>query len=95
MAERKIPFLSDVDGKPEEFDVADVAVVGGLRTTTAAGIALGGAKATGAADPTDPQDLATKAYVDANANIFDVDVILTDLSGSVLVDLDGNVLREI
>jgi len=69
------------------FDGVDVAVRDGVLTTTtntadaalpkaggtmSGAIAMGTSKITGAGDPTDAQDVATKAYVDANAGSGDV-----------------------
>ena len=69
------------------FDGVDIATRDGVLTTTtttadaalpkaggtmSGAIAMGTSKITGAGDPTDAQDVATKAYVDANANIGDV-----------------------
>ena len=74
------------------FDGVDIATRDGVLTTTtttadaalpkaggtmSGAIAMGTSKITGAGDPTDAQDVATKAYVDANA-------------GSGVVTLSGN-----
>ena len=69
------------------FDGVDIATRDGVLTTTtntadaalpkaggtmSGAIAMGTSKITGAGDPTDAQDVATKAYVDANAGSGDV-----------------------
>lgn len=92
MADRRPAFLEGTDGSPEDFDTADVAVVGGVRVTTPAGIDMGGEAITDMLDPVNPQDAATKAYVDSTSG-FDVNVILTTVAGLVVVDSNGNVVR--
>lgn len=94
MADRRLVFLEDTDGQPEDLDAADVAVVGGAKVTTSAGIDMGGAAITAMLDPVNPQDAATKAYVDASMG-FNVDVILTTLDAHVVIDNDGHVVRSI
>jgi hypothetical protein len=102
MAERKPLFMSS-EGYSEEMATTDTAAFGGL--TLGGNIAMGTHKITGMGDPGDPQDAATKAYVDAlvqsiviklpvkglsDANIATLSGLTTTVDTTVDLDTDGD-----
>lgn len=68
MAERK-PLFQSAAGWYEEMATSDTATFGGL--TLGGNIVMGTNKITGLGNPSDPQDAATKAYVDGVATGLD------------------------
>jgi len=66
MAERKPLYMDQTEGFPVELPTTDSITLGGL-TMNGGDIAMGTNKITGLGDPTNPQDGATKAYVDEKA----------------------------
>jgi len=81
MAERK-PLFMQAEGYSEEMAATDTATFGGL--TLGGNIAMGTHAITGMSDPTNPQDAATKAYVDSVAQALVI-------KNPVLVLADTNV----
>ena len=65
MASRTLLYIDSDDGFTDEVDSAvDDFSIAGITLTTALGIDMGGFKITNLADPTQPQDGASKSYVD-------------------------------
>lgn len=91
MALRKPLFMS-TEGYWEEMASSDTAAFGGL--TLGGNIAMGTYKITGMGDPADPQDAATKAYVDSVAQSLVIktpvkvlaDANVASLSGTTTID---------
>jgi hypothetical protein len=82
---------SSLEFKDAFFDgtvTTDALTVSG--TSTFNGAAMGSAAITGVADPSNAQDAATKAYVDATVTAQDLDVASD--SGTAAVDLDSQSL---